>query len=180
MKHISQENSGAARVAGMALLVAASIAFSFALACATPFAALAAFAALFMRRRDGFVLVAAAWFANQCIGYGLLDFPRTTDSFAWGLMIGVAALAATQAANLGVARAKNALAGGVVAFVAAFAGYEAVLFATGLVASDASGFSPSIVGYIFAVNALAFVGFVGLWALGRAAGLVTPPLRAAG
>lgn len=180
MKHILQENSAVVRALWMALLVAASIAFSFALACATPFAALAAMAALFMRRRDGFVLIAAAWFANQCVGYGFLHFPRTTDSFAWGLMIGLAALAATQAAIVAKTYAKTAIAGGAIAFAAAFVAYEAVLFATGVVASDLSGFSAAIVGYIFWVNALAFIGFLVLQALGRVAGIATSPLHAAG
>lgn len=180
MKHILQENSVAVRVLWGALLVGASIAFSFALACATPFAALAAIAALFMRRRDGFVLIAVAWFANQCVGYGFLHFPRTTDSFAWGLMIGLAALAATHAAMMAKVYARTAIVGGALAFAAAFVAYEAVLFATGVVASDTGGFSAAIVGYIFWVNALAFIGFLGLQALGRTVGIATSPLRAAG
>ena len=43
------------------------IGFSFALACATPFAALATLAALNTPRRDLFALVGVAWLANQII-----------------------------------------------------------------------------------------------------------------
>ena len=49
----------------IALLVIASIAFSLGFACATPFAAFAAAAALTMNRRDAMLLVGLVWLANQ-------------------------------------------------------------------------------------------------------------------
>jgi hypothetical protein len=78
----------------IALITVGSIGFSFALACATPFAALATLAALNMPRRDLLALVGVAWLANHIIGYGFLAYPQTWDSFAWGGAIGIAALLA--------------------------------------------------------------------------------------
>jgi hypothetical protein len=54
----------------IAVVVIGSIGFSFALACATPFAALVSTAALNVSRRDLITLIGAAWLANQIIGYG--------------------------------------------------------------------------------------------------------------
>jgi len=51
----------------LALLVAASAAFSFVFACATPFAAFGAAAALTLSRRDALRLTVAVWLANQVI-----------------------------------------------------------------------------------------------------------------
>jgi hypothetical protein len=71
-------NSLAARRAGWgALLAAATITASFVFACATPFAALAALAALHMGRRDAFLFTGIAWAANQAIDYGFLHYPRS-------------------------------------------------------------------------------------------------------
>jgi len=75
------------------VLTAAAILFSFAFACATPFPALTALAALHLRRSDALALTGIAWVANQAIGYGLLGYPQTWDSFAWGGVIGVSAFA---------------------------------------------------------------------------------------
>src|SRR6202012_1350818 len=82
----------------IALLTGATIAASFVFACATPFPALGAVAALFMRKRDAFALTLVNWLANQIIGYGFLHYPQDFDSFAWGAVIGVGAVIATAAA----------------------------------------------------------------------------------
>lgn len=182
MKHISNDNSGFVKNAlWIAVLVGAVTFSSFVFACATPFAALAALSALTSRRREAFVLVLAAWAANQFIGYAFLGYPWTTDSFAWGAMIGLAGLAAVETALLtralwpGVRPAEPAF-----AFAGAFVAYEGVLYATAIVASDTSGFSPDIVSYVFEVNALAFVGLLALQAIARALGVVARPARVAG
>ncbi|HTU91940.1 MAG TPA: hypothetical protein VMF69_17795, partial [Gemmataceae bacterium] len=71
------------------LLVAASVAFSFGLACAMPFAALCAVGACTLPRRDAFYVAGAAWMTNQVIGFGFLHYPWTANCFAWGAAIGL-------------------------------------------------------------------------------------------
>lgn len=88
------ENSGAGSVVWITLVSVSSILFSLALACATPFAAIAAIAGIWMTARNAFVLTFAAWLANQIVGYLLLGYPTTWDSFAWGFAIGLAAMLA--------------------------------------------------------------------------------------
>ncbi|HEY4124325.1 MAG TPA: hypothetical protein VGM36_06900 [Rhizomicrobium sp.] len=174
MKLISTENSLSNSAIWIVLLGGASILFSFALACATPFPALAALAALHMQRRDAYVVVAATWLANQFIGYAFLHYPQNWDSFAWGAMIGIASVAAVRTSLASRSFVPQSVATHLVAFCAAFVTYEAVLYATGILASDTGGFSMAIVGWILWVNALAFAGLLLIHGIGRTLGLATP------
>jgi len=81
----------------LALLVAASVVFSLGLACAAPFTAFGAAAALTLSRRDALVLVMSVWLANQLVGFTLLHYPWTANAFAWGGALGVVAVLATLA-----------------------------------------------------------------------------------
>jgi hypothetical protein len=143
----------------IALVSGSSVLFSLALACATPFAALATVSGLALRRGPALALVGTAWLANQAVGYGLLNYPRTPDSFAWGAAIGIAALAATVSV-LALRRCRPAsVIGWSAGFALAFAAYEGVLFAaTAILPSGEGAFSPEIVGRILLVNVLALVG----------------------
>ena len=162
----------------LALLVAASVAFSLGFACATPLAAFAAAAALTLPRRDALLLTTAVWLANQLVGFAFLHYPWTASTFAWGIAIGAAALLAAEAARsaaLGTVRAGAALAS-LAALLAAYAAYEAVLFAVAAAAlGGVEDFVPAIVGWIFLINAAAFVALFVLNRLGRAVGLAAMP-----
>ncbi len=72
------------RAGWIALITAATVIGSFVFACATPFPALGALAALHLPRRDAFVLVGVNWLVNQIIGYGFLHYPMTWDSLRLG------------------------------------------------------------------------------------------------
>lgn len=81
-----------------AFLIVGSAVGSLALACATPFAALAAVAALTLPLRMALITSMGVWLANQAIGFGLLAYPMTASSLVWGPVLGASALAATAAA----------------------------------------------------------------------------------
>jgi hypothetical protein len=158
------------------LLTAASVFVTLGMACATPFAALATLAALHMSRRDGVALVAIAWLADQAVGYGLLGYPRTGSSLAWGVVLGAAALLALGAARALVARARGRgpATAGAVAFAGAFVTYQAVLLAaTAALPSGAEAFSLPIVGWVLRVNVLSLAGLLILHRLAEWIGLVT-------
>src|SRR5438067_1170110 len=78
-----------------ALLTVSCALASFALACATPFAAFAVIAAATLPLRPALLVVTGAWLVNQSIGFGTLHYPIDTGTIAWGLVIGAATLAAT-------------------------------------------------------------------------------------
>jgi len=151
------------------IVTLSSVAFSFAFACATPFAALGALASTQMKPRPGLALIVAAWVTNQFIGFVFLSYPRSWDSFGWGLAIGVAALVATLAACRAAEIVRYPVVSALFAFATAFAVYELVLFAaTALLPSSAAAFSLPVVARILAINCAAFVGLLfiqrcGIW-----------------
>ncbi|HZG34097.1 MAG TPA: hypothetical protein VEZ59_12530, partial [Sphingopyxis sp.] len=120
----------------VALLTAASMATTLALGCATPFPALAALAAVHMRRRDGLVLMLLAWAARQAIGFALLGYPRDGSTLAWGVGLGTAAAGSALAAHAALralnyrsvaARLATAYAAGFTAFKAVILGWALIL-----------------------------------------------------
>jgi hypothetical protein len=162
----------------LTLLVAASVEFSFVFACAVPFAALGALAAVTLGRRDALLLVGAAWLANQAVGFGYQGYPWTAECLLWGAIFGIVAVAVTLAARQVYARMSRH--GAPLAYAASFAGafivYEAGLFliaATMLGGTEA--YAPTGVLRIFAINAAAFIGLLLLNRFGMAIGLARKP-----
>jgi len=157
----------------IALLTGATIIGSFIFACATPFPALGALSALFMRRRDAFALTLINWLANQIIGYGFLHYPQNFDSYAWGVTIGIGALIATAAAIGTRALSVRAMwaVSAVACFIAAFAAYEIALYAATPFLGDDGGFSAKIIAYVAEVNGIAFCGLLVLQGIGVTTGV---------
>jgi hypothetical protein len=163
------------RTAWGATLTVAPVLASWALACATPFAGLAALAALFLPRRDAFMLIGVTWLANQAIGFGLLDYPLDWGTVRGGLNLGVAALAGTAAAL--VAHRALLKAGFTTAVIgtlaAAFVAYEGAVFVLSPWHTG-SDFNLSTTLYILYINGLAFVGLLVLQSIAMAIGLAVP------
>jgi hypothetical protein len=128
-----------------------------------------------LNRRDAVLLTVAVWFANQFVGYTILRYPWTINSFAWGVAIGAAAIFATLAAQ-GTTRALEKtmrLWRSLAAFGAAFVVFEGALFAVAFVVlGGTEAFTPPIVGWIFAVNASALIGLFVLNWLAMVIGLI--------
>jgi hypothetical protein len=165
------------RAGWIALLTAATFLGSFVFACATPFAALGAVAALNMRKRDAFALTGVNWLVNQIVGFGFLHYPQTWDTFAWGAAIGVAAVIATAAA-IGAVSLMRALPWAVAAMATlavACGVYELSLYAaTAVLPTEADAFSAQTVLYVVEVSGVAFAGLLILQGIGQAIGLAAP------
>jgi hypothetical protein len=174
---LSADDTGWGPQLWLALLVAASATFSFVFACATPLAAFAAAAVLTLSRRDALRLTVAVWLANQVLGYAVLKYPWTANSFAWGAVLGAAAILTTVGAR-GVAVRLAGRSDGLRALatlLAAFMVYEGVLFAVAVAwLGGTESFTLPMVGRIFAVNVVAFIGVFALHRVGVAVGLVGP------
>ncbi|MBC7832784.1 MAG: hypothetical protein H7Y62_12280, partial [Hyphomicrobium sp.] len=78
----------------IALLTIATVLATGVFACAVPFAALAAVAALDSDRADGILLLGTIWLTNQVVGIGFLGYPLEAQAFGWGLAMGLGTLAA--------------------------------------------------------------------------------------
>ncbi len=157
------------------LLTIATVAGTLSLACATPFAALAALAAIFLPRRDAFVLIGVNFLANQAIGFGLLNYPLTWDCVQGGIGLGVACLGCTGAAMLVFARLRKVAfplaALGV--FVAAFVAYQGLNWVMTIGRHDGD-YVASVVLYLLYLNGLAFAGLLLLQRLAEAIGVAVP------
>lgn len=162
------------------LLVAASIAFSLGFACATPLAAFAAIAALTMPRPEALLLVGLVWLANQAVGFSVLHYPWTAGCLAWGAGLGVVALLSVVGAEFGAKRfiASNRILASAAAFIFAFGVYEGLLFIASVTfQSGVEDYAPAIVGRIFAINAVAFMGLLVMNRIGVSVGLAFKPGR---
>jgi hypothetical protein len=155
----------AGRAIWVALIVISGPCLSLFFACVTPFAALATLAGLKLGRRDMIAVTGVVWLANQVIGYGFLDYPRTWDSAAWGLVIGASsALAVVAATALSTTRpAPLAIS---LPFVAAFAAFEFGLYLAGYLLPVSEGaFSASVVWHVFLVNGVTLCALMAVFHL---------------
>ncbi len=160
----------------------ASTGFSLVLACATPFAALAAVAALNLSRRDAVLAVLAAWGANQAIGFGLLSYPPDASTLAWGIAMGLGALLSLGGAMVAVEllKTRHGITRGLAGFGVAFGVWQLVLYGAALVIGTGDGsFSAEIIFYVLQMNALALVMLAVVHQAALSLGLIARPAPAA-
>ncbi|MBB4367419.1 membrane-associated HD superfamily phosphohydrolase [Bradyrhizobium sp. cir1] len=146
----------------LALLTMSCALASFALACATPFAAFAVVAAAMLPLRPALLVVTGAWLVNQSIGFGVLHYPVDGSTLVWGFVIGAAALAATAASSavlrtLPQGRTPLMLAS---TLAVAYATYEFVLFAATPLLGGESAFTAAIVMRLGVLSAVWLAGLV--------------------
>ena len=156
-----------------ALLVTSCALASFALACATPFAAFAVIAAAMLPVPRALLVVAGAWLVNQGIGFGAHHYPIDTKTMLWGVVIGIAALVAT-AVSATVVRALPRSVTPIVlavAWVCAYGAYELTLFAATPFLGGAGAFTVAIVARL---GMLSLVWLIGLVAVCEIVRLLNP------
>ena len=149
----------------LGLLIAAIAALTTGYTCITPFVAFAVIAAVTLSRRDAVILAVALWLANQVVGFGVLNYPWTASTFAWGLAIGAAAVIAALAAHWAVQKlaAFHVLVRMAAGFAGAFVLYEVALYGVAVsMLGGTEAFAPAIVGQVLFANAVTLVGLVAL------------------
>ncbi len=167
----------------VSLLTGASTATTLALACATPFPALAALAAVHMRRREGVALMLLAWLASQFVGFFLLGYPRDGSTLAWGAGLGTAAIGSALAsyAVLRVAGYRSVAARLGVAYAAGFTAFKGIILLWALVLGGLhTAMAPDLLAEQFVRNGAILIGLYGLYRLLVAAGVPAPPQPAQG
>jgi len=166
------------------VLVAAAMLYSLALACGMPFAALGALAALALPHREAIATAILGWLANQVVGFGFLGYPTDPSTLAWGLALGISAIAAMTAARAtyDVAARWPMVARAALAFIAALLAQQAVVYAASWpLPSHPSAFSLPVLWQIGWTNALAFIVLGFLHRLGAMVGFApSAPRQAAG
>ncbi len=146
---------------GAGLVAGLSIAGSLVFACAAPLAAIVAFAAVRANLRSGLALVGMAWITNQIIGFAVLGYPLSAETFAWGLALGAAAALALVCVRASVKATSQFFLVQALAFATAFIAYELALYGFGILASASSdAFSAATVGRVLAINLTAFAALI--------------------
>ena len=167
--------NGMKRLLWIGFLTAATLLATGVFACAIPFAALAALAALDTEHNDGVWLVGAVWLANQIYGFTVLGYPMEMQAYGWGLFMGIGAIAAYYAARAAVSVAKpyGLFAMLLASLPIAFLAYEAALFVGTLALPRGEGaFNYDVVLYVSIVEVAAFTALLIAHRLAVATGLV--------
>ena len=150
-----------------ALLTASCALASFALACATPFAAFAVIAAAMLPLRAALLVTTGVWFVNQGTGFGALHYPIDGGTILWGLVIGIAALAATAVAAAVLRLRSSTPPVLALALLSAYCVYELVLFAATPILGGADSFTAAIVARIGMTNVAWLIGLVAACEIAR-------------
>ncbi len=164
----------------VALFTAASALTTAALACATPFPALAALAAVHLRRGHGVALMLIAWGVSQVVGFGLHHYPHDPSTIGWGATLGLASVAALFGGRWAVGRWSRGpiwmrLAGG---YGAAFLAFKlAVLASALLLGGVATTLAPALLARQLVRDGLILVGLHLFYRVLREAGVPAPCQR---
>jgi hypothetical protein len=143
----------------MGLLLAASLGCTLGFACAVPFAAFGAIAAMTLNRRDALLLTLALWLINQIIGFTVLHYPWDAMTLAWGAILGAVAVLSTGAA-LAVVRRRGLVTSALASFATAFVVYEGSLYLVSILLGATEDFTAPIVLRILEINAASFVALL--------------------
>ena len=152
----------------LALLVATSLAFTLGFACAAPFAAFGAIAAMTLPRRDALLLTVGLWLINQIVGF--LHYPWDGMTLVWGAILGGVAVLSTVAAQA-ARRRQGIIVTACAGFAAAFAVYESGLYLiSATVMGGAEDFATGSVVRILEINAASFAALLAAATLAAAIG----------
>ena len=155
----------------MTVLTMAVIGGTFALSCVTPFAALAVALGGTVGLRASLRIMLVVWFANQVVGLGFFHFPRTANTFLWGVAIGSAAVVTTIVASVVMKYAScwSASLRLSVALLLSFGVYEMTLLPAAVLLRGLETFRPAIVAQLALIN---FGSLVAMVVLNEVAGLL--------
>lgn len=121
------------------------------------------------------MLVALTWVANQAIGYGILNYPQTDESFGWGFVMGVAALLATYLSSSVSERFAHLkpFVRTLLVFLVAAGSYQTMMFfATYREVGHVDSAHFAIAWHVILIDIAAFAGLLAVNALGRNAGFL--------
>jgi hypothetical protein len=149
-----------------AFLVLATMISSFAFACAAPFSAMAAMAALMLPRSANVCFMLVAWAANQAVGFLFLNYPHDPKTLTWGAVLGVCSVVGGLTAAFAVDKYRkhtSELGLMALALVAGFVGFQFILLLANLTPlGSLSSFAFAIKAKMFFINLVAFAVMLGL------------------
>jgi len=129
--------------------------------CTLPFVCLGVVSGMTLPRKRAIAASFLIWFANQACGYTIHSYPRTFESYSWGIVLLVGTLLVTFLANQkplftdGAIAAHYSRLGGWL--IGGFILFQIVIFLAGL-ALSASPTTPNILWQIFIGNLIWTIG----------------------
>jgi len=158
------EPSDAAKFIWLTILTLAGVGGSLVISCIAPFVALAVTLAGTVRLSLALRAMSVIWFANQLIVFSFFNFPRTANTFLWGVAIAAAALLSTSVTSLAINRSRrlSIFVRLALAFGVGFVSYQGTLMLASLALGGRETFMLAVIAQIFVVNAAWLAGLVGL------------------
>ena len=155
------------------VLTVATVASTYVLDCATPFAALIALAVLFLPRKDAMLLVGANVALFWVVGYGLMHWPFSMSSIYAIAELGLACgLSAGMAMLVHRGLRAHPVTMVVSVFLVAFLGYQISITALSSLRASHETVGLQEYLYLLYLNGLAFAGLLSLQGIATAFGLV--------
>ncbi len=131
-----------------------------------PLVGLAAVAGNTLTRNKALITVTSIWFANQLYGFAIRQYPRTFESFTWGLVMGLGTLLVTWLVTLRPKFSRYNVWGYltwlVVSFVGGYAIYQGSIVLIAQLMSG-HGFSSTILWGIFVKNVIWATALSGIY-----------------
>ncbi|MGQ9837616.1 MAG: hypothetical protein ACUVRV_06540 [Cyanobacteriota bacterium] len=137
--------------------------------CTLPFVTIGILTGTTLTRQKAVISTLTIWLANQIFGYTLHNYPRTPDSFGWGITLGICTLAVTLAASYRPLFKPGQLWRNylwiLVMLVVGFWGFQLLIFLAGLGLGGTHGLTLSVLGQIWLENWLWTSLWIGIHAL---------------
>jgi hypothetical protein len=143
---------GVARTTWLAALVVPSVLASLLFSCIAPFAAVAAWAALTLERREALGTVVALWAGNQAVGFLALGYGFGVEALSWSIAMLAAAVLALEAARIVSAAADGTAARVGAAVMTAVIAHQAAMWLATFPLGNADGSSLAIVRDVVVFN----------------------------
>lgn len=137
--------------------------------CTLPFVCVGILTGTTLTRQKAVISTLLIWFANQVFGYTLHQYPRTPDSFAWGLVLGVATLLVSLGSSYRPLFTQSHLKGNYLWIlflaIAGFLGFQGLLLLAGIFLGGSHGMTLAIYRDLWLSNLIWTGGILGIHAL---------------
>ncbi|MEN9226463.1 MAG: hypothetical protein Q6L60_11250 [Thermostichus sp. HHBFW_bins_43] len=131
--------------------------------CTLPFVTIGILTGTTLTRQKAIISTLMIWLSNQIFGYLLHNYPRTPDSFGWGVVLGISTLSVTLVASYRPLFKPGKLWVNYVwillMLVLGFVGFQILIFLAGLFLGGTHGLTLPVLGKIWLDNWL----WTGLW-----------------
>ncbi|MCF2970202.1 hypothetical protein L1047_03205 [Synechococcus sp. Nb3U1] len=131
--------------------------------CTLPFVTIGILTGTTLTRSKAIVSTLMIWFSNQIFGYLLHNYPRTPDSFAWGIVLGISTLSVTLMASYRPLFKPDQLRMNYIwiplMLLLGFLGFQTMIFLAGLFLGGTHGLTLPVLGKIWLDNWI----WTGLW-----------------